>query len=57
MEERTYNIELTSSECGYIILKLFELSNYYKEDSPEDSKKINDLAKKIKEQFFEQGNL
>jgi hypothetical protein len=33
------------------------LSNYYKEDLPEDSKKINDLAKKIKEQFFEQGNL
>ena len=57
MEEKIYNIELTSSECSEIIMRLLELIDYNTDISSEDSQKINDLVQKIKTQFFEQGNV
>lgn len=57
MEEKIYTIEFTSYECNDLTMLLFEIAERYKDCSPEDSQKIYDLAKKIKTQFFEQGNL
>ena len=57
VEEKTYNIELTSSECSDIIMMLFELIEYHKVNNQDDNQNINDLVQKIKTQFFEQGNV
>lgn len=57
MDEKIYNIELTSYECNDLTMFLFEFAKHYKDCASEDSQKIYDLAQKIKTQFFEQGNL
>lgn len=52
-----FNIELTSYECNELIMFLYEFIVNHKGYDQYDMQKINDLAQKIKTQFFEQGNI
>ena len=57
MGEKLFNIELTSYECNELIIFLYDFIGNHKSYEQYDMQKINDLAQKIKTQFFEQGNL